>query len=214
MTRVLVYSRTTGYRHDSIPAGVRALEQADGLQVVASEEPSALHSLDAYDVVLFLSATGDVLDDAGRAELRRFVEAGGGFVGVHGASAAETSWDFYAELVGARFLSHPQGCQDAEVRVADASHPSTAGLPDPWRFNDEWYAVSSLRDDLQLLLTVDESTYEPGEFTMPGRHPQAWCRPVGAGRSWYTALGHHAEVWSDPTFLGHVLGGIAWAAGR
>lgn len=213
MTRVLVFTATAAYRHDSIPAAARAVQGLPGVEASHTEDPAALHDLGAVDVVLFLSSSGDVLDETGRSSLRRFVEGGGGFAGVHLAAGTEPSWPWFGELLGARFTAHPEGCQDAHVRVVGPAHPSTAALPDPWAFTDEWYAFGELRDDLTVLLTVDESTYAPAECTMEPVHPQAWCREVGAGRSWFTALGHSEAAWTDDTFLGHVAGGIAYAAG-
>jgi uncharacterized protein len=214
--RVLVYTRTTGYRHDSIPAAVAALRTASApaggaIEVTASEDPQDVARCARFDVVAFVSTTGDVLDAAGRDALRSFVDSGGGFVGVHSAAATEMSWDWYGELLGARFSGHPEGLQNAVAHPS--AHPTTAHLPRPWRFRDEWYAFHDVRDDLEILLEVDESSYAPGTFAMPGRHVQAWCRGVGAGRSWYTGLGHADEAWTDEALVDHVVAGLRWAAG-
>ena len=213
VTRVLVFTRTAGYRHDSIPAAIAALTAAGGLDVTASEDPADVAACARFDVVTFVSTTGDVLGDAARRALRAFVEDGGGFAGVHSAAGTELSWDWYGELLGARFAGHPSGVQPATARVA-ARHPSTAHLPPHWTFTDEWYAFTDVRPASTLLLDVDEASYAPGDFTMPAPHAQAWCREVGAGRSWYTALGHEGQAWSDEHFLTHVREGISWAAGR
>ncbi|GAA4974818.1 ThuA domain-containing protein [Actinoplanes utahensis] len=210
--RVLVFTRTTGYRHDSIPDAVAALDGGELPRVTVSEDPADVAACGRYDVVAFVSTTGDVLDARGRDALRSFVEGGGGFTGVHSAAATESSWDWYADLLGARFAGHPEGVQKATVRVDDG-HPSTAHLPSSWVFADEWYAFSDVRPGSTLLLDVDESTYRPAGYAMPDPHPQAWCRSVGAGRSWYTALGHSAAAWSDGRFRTHVANGIRWAAG-
>ncbi|MFF5084602.1 ThuA domain-containing protein [Actinoplanes sp. NPDC000266] len=203
MTRMLVFTRTAGYRHESLPAAVAAVSAFPGVRVVHSEDPVALHVLSGFDVVMFLSTTEDVLDPRGRSALRSFVLDGGGFVGVHSAAGTELSDPWYGELLGARFLGHPDGVQQATLFDPEGV---------PWKFTDEWYGFGEVREDLEILLTVDEETYEPGVYAMTGPHPQAWRRRVGEGRSWYTALGHTSEAWSDPAFLGHVRGGVAYAA--
>jgi len=199
----LIFTRTTGYRHESIPAAVAALA---GPGVRHTEDPAGLHDLGGVDVVVFLSTTGDVLDPAGRAALRAHVLGGGGFAGVHSAAGTELSDPWYGELLGGRFRGHPQGVQPATLTVLPGGTR--------WDFTDEWYAFDELRDDLEVLLTVDEDTYQAGDFSMPAPHPQAWRRRVGAGRSWFTALGHSEAAWSDPVFLAHVRAGLAYAAGR
>ncbi|MEV0902143.1 ThuA domain-containing protein [Actinoplanes sp. NPDC049802] len=211
--RVLVFTRTTGYRHDSIPAAVAALTGRDDLRVTASEDPADVAACDRYDAVAFVSTSGDVLGGQARDALRAFVEAGRGFAGVHAAADTELSWDWYPDLLGARFAGHPEGVQAATVHVT-TGHPSTAHLPPAWRFTDEWYAFTDVRPGSSPLLDVDESTYAAAEFGMPRPHPQAWFRRVGAGRSWYTGLGHRTEAWSDGLFLDHVAAGLRWAAGQ
>ncbi|MFD0777031.1 ThuA domain-containing protein, partial [Streptomonospora algeriensis] len=152
-----------------------------------------------------------VLDGAGRAALADYVASGGGFCGVHAASTAEPDWPFYAELVGARFTRHPE-VQQARVRVEDGAHPATAHLGPTWTLTDEWYDFD--RDPrgggARVLLSVEEDTYRGGGMG-PG-HPLAWCRDVGAGRSFYTALGHPSSAYADPEFRTHLLGGIRYAA--
>lgn len=212
VTRALVFTRTTDYRHESIPDSVAALQAVPELDVVHSEDPADVARCEEFDVVVFLSTSGDVLDDASRTALRTYVEGGGGFAGIHCAAVTEASWDFYGDLLGARFAGHPEGCQPAQVVVVDGEHPSTQGLPAVWPFEDEWYSFGLLADGTHVLATVDEGTYDPGEFAMGAGHPQAWAREVGRGRSWFTALGHSSAAWADPVFLGHVVGGITSVA--
>ncbi len=215
--RVLVLSRTLGYRHDSIPDGLVALQalgRDHGFAVDATEDPAAFtrSGLAPYRVVVFLNTTGDVLAGSERDALRGFVQGGGGFVGVHAAADTLYDWPWYGELVGAWFRRHP-AIQQATLRVADAGHPSTRGLPDPWAWRDEWYDFRvDPRPHVHVLLTVDETSYEGGG--MGADHPVAWCHELDGGRSWYTALGHVREAYADPRFLGHLLGGIRYAAGR
>jgi uncharacterized protein len=211
--RLLVYSRTTGYRHDSIPAGVDALrllgEQA-GYAVDATEDPAAftLAGLSQYAVIVFLSTSGDVLDDAGKDALAGYMAAGGAWFGIHGASTTEYGWPFFGGLAGAWFDKHPE-IQTATVTVEDPDHPATAQLPTAWAWSDEWYDFrSNPRPHVRVLLTVDEATYEGG--AMGADHPIAWCQDYGGGRSFYTALGHAPETYSDPVFLSHLAGALDW----
>ncbi len=212
MSALLVFSKTTDYRHESIPAGVAAVAKigADlGLAVDTTEDAGVFdrEKLARYAAVVFLSTSGTVFEnDEQRAALESFVRGGGGFVGIHAASTTEYEWPFYGELVGARFASHPP-VQRALVIVEDATHPATAHLPETWPLVDEWYDFTDdPRLRVNVLLSVDESSYDGGGMG-PG-HPIAWHHEVGAGRCFYTALGHPTEAYSDPSFLAHLAGGI------
>ncbi|TLS39692.1 ThuA domain-containing protein [Streptomyces montanus] len=213
--RILVYSRTTDYRHESIPDGiaaVRALGTAHGFEVHATEDPDLFDApLDPYAAVLFLSTSGDVLTPAGREHLAAYVEAGGGFVGVHAAACTEYGWPYYGELLGARFARHPD-YQPGKLLVEDHDHPATRLLPVAWEFTDEWYDFrSNPRGSVRVLASADESSYDGGG--MGDDHPLVWSREQGAGKVFYTALGHASEAYEDPDFRAHLLGGIMWAAG-
>lgn len=214
---MLAFSRTTGFRHDSIPAAIELLRRLGGdagFDVVATEDPSTFtdSGLAPFRVVVFLLTTGTVLDPEQRAAFERFVGRGNGFVGVHSAADTEYGWDWYGQLLGARFKTHP-AVQQATVNVEDPNHPSTARLPRPWVRTDEWYEFRiNPRASVHVLLTVDESTYKGGG--MGADHPIAWCHEFSGGRSWYTALGHSNESYtSDEAFATHLLGGINWASG-
>jgi len=212
--RVLVFTRTLGFRHASIPVAVAALQRAaarQGMAVDHTEDPARFTAsgLRRYRVVVFLSTTGDVLDRDGEAALRGFVEAGGGWVGVHAAADTEDGWPWYETLVGARFARHP-AVQRATVRVVDRDHPATKGLPATWVRTDEWYDFrSNPRDRVHVLATLDESTYRGGG--MGADHPIAWWHGVGRGRAFYTGGGHTAAAWAEPRFLAHVAGALRWA---
>lgn len=208
--RVLVFTRTTDYRHDSIPRAVEAvttLLTADGHEVVHSEDPATHHAdaLAEVGLVVWLSTSGDVLDDDGRRDLAAWLAAGGAWAGIHSATFTEPSWDGFPAIAGARFTDHPE-LQSGVVRVADADHPSTRDLPPAWTHTDEWYNFDRRPQDRTVLLTVDETTYDGG--TMGDPHPVAWHGPYGAGRTWYTSLGHADEAYADPTFLAHLRGGL------
>jgi cytochrome c len=213
---VLVFSRTTAYRHDSIPAGVAAIRRLGdehGFGVDATEDPSAFtaETLARYAAVVWLSTSGDVLDDAQRAAFEGYVAGGGGYVGVHGAADTEYGWPWYGRLLGAYFRDHP-AIQAATIDVADPRDPSTASLPAKWTRTDEWYNFqSNPRPAVRVAATIDESTYDGGG--MGADHPIAWWHDYDGGRAWYTAGGHTDESYSEPLFLAHLLGGIEYAAG-
>ena len=212
---ILVYTRTTAYRHDSIPAGVAAFRELGarhGFSVHATEDPPVFTAerLAACDAVVFLSTSGDVLEPAGRQALRRYVAEGGGFLGIHSAACTEYDWPEYGVLLGARFNGHPE-IQPGLVRVLDRSHPATAHLPELWHRTDEWYDFRDGPAQVRVLATVDERTYRGGH--MGQHHPLVWCREYGAGRTFYTALGHAAESFAEPDLREHLLGALRWAAG-
>jgi cytochrome c len=216
--RVLLFTKTAAFRHDSIPAAVaaiRGLGQANGLTVDATEDAAAFTdtNLARYDAVVFLLTTGDVLDDSQQHAFERYIRRGRGFAGVHSAADTEYGWGWYGGLIGAHFKSHPQ-VQRATVRVVDRRNPSTAGLPRTWMRTDEWYNFArNPRPSVHVLATVDETSYSPGPGAMGADHPIAWWHSYKGGRAWYTAGGHAAAAYAEPLFRRHLLGGIRYAAG-
>ena len=220
--RILVFSRTAGFRHASIEPGIAALGQlADdaGFQLDATEDGDAFNpaNLRRYQAVVFLSTTGDILDEPQQLALSEFIRAGGGFVGVHSASDTEYDWPWYGQLVGAYFDGHPgnPNVRTGRLLVVMPSHPATASLPRTWIRSDEWYDVRDLQDGLSILLEVDELSYKtPEENPLPDPRPIAWFREFDGGRTFYTALGHTVESYADPLFLEHVWGGLTWVLGR
>lgn len=215
--RVLVFSKTAGYRHESIETGIEALRKLGAehdFAVDATEDASVFtpDGLKAYDVVVFLSTTGNILDASQQEAFEGFIRRGGGFVGIHAAADTEYDWPFYGRLVGAYFKNHPHQ-QDADILVQDREHPSTRHLPERWRRFDEWYNYgSNPRENVTVLAVLDESSYRGGN--MGGDHPIIWAHTYEGGRAWYTGLGHTHESYAEPAFLQHVLGGIEWAAGQ
>jgi cytochrome c len=216
--RILVFTKTTGFRHASIPAAVKAIRElgADaGLTVDATEDAGAFtdSNLRRYATVGFVLTTGDVLGPAQQAAFERYIRRGGGFVGVHSASDTEHDWPWYGRLVGAYFRSHP-AIQTATVRIQASRDPSTSGLPKAWSRTDEWYNFRrNPRGSVRVLATLDESTYAPGPGAMGADHPIAWAHAFDGGRAWYTAGGHTEESYSEPVFRRHLIGGIRYAAG-
>lgn len=214
---VLVFTKTTGFRHDSIPVGVEAIRNLgieSGFAVNASEDASFFtpEGLSGYRVIVFLSTTGTLLDDSQKSALQEFIRGGGGFVGIHSATDTEHEWPWYAKLIGTIFRDHP-AIQEAVIHVTDPVHPSTEHLPSRWVRTDEWYNFrSNPRGKVRVLAVIDETTYRGGNHGAD--HPIAWCSEFEGGRSWYTAGGHTSETFSEPEFLQHLRGGIRWAAGE
>ncbi|PGH47768.1 glycosyl hydrolase [Streptomyces sp. Ru87] len=214
--RVLVFSRTAGFRHDSIPEGIAAIEDLgakNGFTVDATEDPTAFRqgNLNQYDAVVFLSTTGDVLDTNQQRAFEHYISQGGGYVGVHAAADTEYDWPFYGGLAGAYFESHPQ-IQPAAIGVEDRAHPATAHLGPVWERTDEWYNYrTNPREHAHVLATLDETSYTGG--SMGEDHPISWCQEYEGGRAFYTGLGHTKESYAEPEFLGHLLGGIRYATG-
>ncbi len=214
---VLLFSKTQAYRHESIPDGIAALQQlavVSSWTLTATEDAAEFTAkLPAADVAVFLSTTGDILDDTEQAAFESFVARGGGFVGIHSATDTEYDWAFYGGLVGAYFREHP-AIQEATVRVEDPADPLLAGIPLAWTRTDEWYAFkNNPRPNVKVLLTLDESTYAPGTATM-GDHPITWSHEYEGGRAFYTALGHTKESYADPLFVQLLGRAIVWAGGR
>ena len=233
--RVLVFSKTTGFRHDSIDEGIaaiRAMGRANEFQVDATEDAGVFRDsvLARYDTVVFLSTTGDPLNNIQQAAFERYIRAGGGFTGIHAAADTEYDWNWYGHLVGGYFLSHPPGTPTATIDVEDRTNRSTAHLPALWERVDEWYNYRSpdfaepnvpdgdyspREGGVHVLASLDELTYEEldGNDPVADDHPIAWCQPYDGGRSWYTGMGHTAASYSEPDFVEHLLGGIEITAG-
>jgi cytochrome c len=216
--RVLVFTKTTGFRHASIPTALRAVHElglGSGLVVDATEDAGAFTpaNLRRYKAVVFLMTTGDVLNGPQQTAFARYIRVGGGFVGVHSAADTEYDWPFYGRLLGARFNNHPQ-IQQATINVTARRDPSTVGLPRRWVRVDEWYNFrANPRPRVRVLATLDEASYSPGQGAMGADHPIAWSHAYQGGRAWYTAGGHTDESYSEPLFRRHLLQGIRYAAG-
>jgi cytochrome c len=220
--RALVFSKVTNYYHESIPAGVAAIRKLGidhGFDVVVSDDSSLFtdERLAAFQVVVFNNTNstpekGALFDEAQRAAFQRYIRAGGGFAGIHSASGTERDWEWYGQLVGAFFRSHPK-VQELTVGVEDRQHPSTRHLPAAWVRTEEPYDfVTNPRRLVHVLASLVPSSYEG--HVMGADHPIAWCHEFEGGRSWYTGLGHASAAFSDePLFLEHLRGGIEWAAG-
>ncbi|HEY8833874.1 MAG TPA: ThuA domain-containing protein [Gemmatimonadaceae bacterium] len=216
--RVLVFSKTAGFRHSSIGVGraaIRKLGQENGFAVDTTEDAGAFTSknLARYRAVVFLNTTGDVLDAAQQDVFERYIQAGGGYVGVHSATDTEYDWPWYGRLAGAWFNGHPgnPNVRKATYRVLDKNHPSTAGFPDTLVREDEFYNFKSIDPTIHVLIEIDEKSYEGG--TNGDHHPMSWYHDFDGGRAWYTNMGHTEATYSEPLFLQHLLGGLRYAMG-
>jgi cytochrome c len=214
--KVLVFSKTGGFRHSSIPVGKQAIiklgEQND-FEVDTTENAEWFNddSLKKYSTVVFLSTTEDVLNHKQEVAFERYIQAGGGFMGIHAATDTEYDWGWYGRMVGGYFSSHP-ATQEAKLNVVDKSHISTKHLPDTWTRKDEWYNFNKLSNDVKVLIKIDEKSYNGG--TNGDNHPMAWYHDYDGGRAFYTELGHTEESFSDSLYLQHVLGGIQYTIGE
>jgi len=213
--KVLVFSATKAFRHASIPFGqaaIRNLGLANGFDVDTTEDATKFNddTLQEYRAVIFLNTTGNVLDNHEEIAFERFIQAGGGFVGIHSATDTEYDWGWYGDLVGAYFVNHPD-IQDADLVVVDSAQPATRFLPPIWHQKNEWYNFRNMSTNVKVLLKIDERTYKGG--TMGTNHPMAWYHDFDGGRAFYTELGHTNQSYSDSLYLKHILGGIVYAIG-
>lgn len=216
--KVLVFSKTEGFRHESIEAGIEAIKKLgaeNDFTVEVTEDATVFNEsfLKDFMAVVFLNTTGNVLDPVQQSQMERFIQAGGGYIGIHSATDTEYGWPWYGKLVGAYFESHPMNpnVQEAKVKVVQPNHAATDSLPESWTVADEWYNYKSLDPTNTILITVDESTYEGG--TNGTNHPIAWYKEYDGGRSFYTGMGHTNEQFYNSKFLSHLLGGIKYAIG-
>jgi type 1 glutamine amidotransferase len=224
--KVLLVTTTRGWHHESVHAGVLAIQQLgvkNFFDVVLFENPDGFTDqyLEQFKAVIFLNTTGDIFDSTQQKVMERFIQSGRGYVGIHSASDTEYDWDWYTKLVGRMFYIHPV-IQTAKINIADTTFPGLQGFTGNKLWTDEWYEFGPEKiTGLHTILTIDESSYNPkvewanrnkkgvgmGKF-----HPISWYHDFDGGRSFYTALGHLPVVYSDPVFLNHLYAGIYWAA--
>lgn len=214
--RILIFTKTAGFRHASIPKGVETVSgllKAENMVPVHTEDAGyfCADSLSAFAAVIFLNTTGNILNDEQKVAFQEFIRSGKGYVGIHAASDTEFEWPWYGELVGGYFTQHP-AIQKAKIDVVDRRHPSTAHLQQVWWHKDEWYDFRDIQPGLNIIMTLDEETYEGG--TMGKFHPIAWFREFDGGRTFYTGLGHTDESYDEVNFQKHIIGGVKYVLGR
>jgi len=215
--KVLIFFKEVGdYHHTSIPAGIKAIiklgeENAFDVDTTTNVENFTDENLKQYSAVIFLNTAGEVLEEDQQAAFQNYIKGGGGFVGIHSATNTGLEWNWYGRLVGAYYKSHPD-VQPAILKIVDPTHLATKDLPLVWKRTDEWYNFSWYNDDIKFLIVIDEGSYGGGRNG--GQHPVSWYHTFDGGRSFYTALGHTEESYTEPLFLKHLLGGIEYAMGR
>lgn len=210
---VLIFSKTKAFRHECIEPGTIALEsyfKGHGINCSHSEDSSVIseEKLKPFDAIIFFQTSGNILDSNQQTALRKFIQSGKGFVGIHSAADTEYDWPWYINMIGAQFSDHPD-IQSATLQRADTSRLVNKYLPTRWTRTDEWYNFKQAPTNIQVLLTIDETTYHGG--AMGTNHPMSWCHEYDGGRAFYTALGHTVESYQDTLFLEHVLQGVKWA---
>lgn len=211
---ILIYSGTTGYRHESIPAGIRAVEaiaRKEGLEVEASEDPNVFSAgnLKRFRAIVLLSCTTDPKNVASewlqgprRDALQQFVHRGGGILAIHAAADSHYHWPWYGKLIGGHFARHPAGTPTGTIRTLVTGQ--TRKRTDEWYYFDDWDPTS------HLLVTLDPTSI--GEVDV-NPNPMTWTRKVDGGRVFYTAMGHTTESYSDPWFLQQLSSGLDWVLG-
>ncbi len=224
---MLVFSRTTGFRHtDAIDAGRTAITQmgaAEDFSVDLTEDATRFTDagLRPFEVIVFLNTDGEgILNAAQRTAFERWMQRGGGLVSIHADANADRNWGWKGDMMGGSwFLNHPAPpvqFQQATVNVVDTAHPATRDLPAPnWVREDEWYNFTAEPENVHVLLKLDENTYDEQDGSAAADdHPISWCSNYDGGRHFYTALGHMGSYWAEPDYRDHILGAIEWASGR
>ncbi|MEY4935378.1 MAG: hypothetical protein RIS64_1737 [Bacteroidota bacterium] len=216
--QILVFSKTEGFRHASIAAGKTALTKMaaeKGFKVQFTEDANLFQeaTLKPFHAVLFLSTTGNVLNPAQQIAFERYIQGGGGYVGIHAATDTEYDWHWYGQLAGAYFLDHPNpdNVQKGKFNVVEKNHWATQGMPDSFEKTDEFYSFKNISPKINVVLKIDEASYRGGKNG--ANHPMSWYQAFDGGRSFYTAMGHTDETFAEPLFLNHLYAGIRYAAG-
>ena len=222
--KVLAYTRNfvtngKGFVHDNIASNVAMLKElgkANGFDVDVSDDPAVYTdaTLKQYKAIIFANANNEAFaTDEQREAFKRYIHNGGGFVGIHSASGSERKWPWFWALLGGTFKRHA-AMQPFTVRVVDHQHPATASLPETLKWKDEFYYLGEQPKDLHVLLVGELAGLKDKGKPAGETWPLAWYHEFEGGRSFYTALGHKKEHYSDPNFKNHILGGILWVMGQ
>jgi len=209
---VLVITETNGWVHDSIDSGlilIKNIGDRNKFNVYYSDDSSVITDNNLKDIktIIFLNTTQEILTDDEQKVMENFIKSGKGFVGVHAAADTEYDWQWYGKLVGAYFRSHPD-VMNAKIFTVD--HSITDHLDYEWEIEDEWYNFDYTNNNINILLNLDEKSYEGGEH--PDYHPITWFHEYDGGRSFYTGLGHTKEVYLDERFIKLLEKGILYVS--
>ena len=213
---VLVFSKTECFRHKSIETGVKTIQDLGmehDFKVTHTEDADMFSKVDLeqFHLIIFLNTTGDVLNSEQETAFKNYINNGGSFMGIHSATDTEFDWEWYGKLVGAYFLNHPKQAE-ATMNIIDGNHLSTKHLLKEWVRFDEWYNFKNISENINVLLRLDESSYEGGEHG--DFHPIAWYQEFDGGKMFYTGMGHTEESYAEPEFRQHLLGGILYCLER
>lgn len=207
--KVIVFSKTNGFRHESIEVGCASIQKLgkenNFIVDVTENSEELIANLKKYQAVIFLNTTQDIFNKKEQDEFQKYIENGGGFVGIHSATDTEYDWPWYGNMVGAYFVNHPKP-QMATIHIKNQNHQATSFLGDTWEKFDEWYNFKEINPNIRILMVLDESTYEGGKNGI--KHPICWTQQIKKGKMFYTGLGHTSESYSNEKFLKHILGGI------
>jgi hypothetical protein len=221
---VLVFSKTMGFRHTSIPSGIKAittLAQQKGWLVTATEDATLLTDefLARFDVCVFLNTTMNVFDEAQEVAFTKFIHNGKGFVGIHAAADCEYDWKWYGELNGAFFKTHPP-YQLATVKIENTNHPAMKPFVGMTTFTieDECYTFKeNPRGKVTVLATLDESSIKKlpkDDLWRMGDHPIIWYHEFEGSRAFYTGFGHGDTSFENEKIQQHLYYAIEWAGKR
>ena len=212
---VLVFTKTNGFVHKkAIEAGINLIpkigkEKKFNVYHTNNSKHINKENIIKYKSVIFLNTTLDVLNNEEQNVFKKYIQDGGGFVGVHSAADTEYDWEWYGKLVGAYFKSHPK-VQKAKIQTIKKKHISTSHLKNEWEIEDEWYNYNNINPNIIVLLNLDETSYKGGENGE--NHPITWYHDYDGGKSFYTGLGHTPKVYSDERFIKLLTGGILYAS--
>jgi uncharacterized protein len=224
--RVLVYQKNgKGFVHDNLNASAAAIQELGGengfgVDVRTNPAVFADEALKKYQALIFANSNNEAFEnDRQRAAFSRYIQRGGGFMGIHSSTGSERQWSYFQQVQGAKFFRHSP-LQKFTINVLEPNHPATAHLGKTWAWTDECYFFTNLNPGIKVLLAADITTLkDPKLATAPGQtsdgvFPLAWTQELGGGRQFYTSLGHEIEHYADPVFRKHLLGGILWVLGE
>ena len=221
--KVLVFHLATGYRHNSIDAGLpalKALGEREKFRVETSDDPNIFNTeaLKSFKAIVFLNTTtqpkkpeSEWLTGDRQTALQGFVRRGGGVVGIHAAADSHYGWAWYGRLMGARFTKHPAGTPMGSLTVVDRKHQTTVGMPPSFQRKDEWYYFDDYDPTVRVLVTLDPASINQRDANP---NPISWVKEFEGGRVFYTAMGHTPESFSDPLVMKHIAAGLKWTMHR
>jgi len=229
--KVLVYTKNgKGYVHDNIPYAVNCIQNLGkqyGFAVDSSGDPSVMteNNLMQYSLLIFTSTNNDVFDtDDERLAFRHYIEAGGGFVGIHSVTGTERNWKWFKMMLGGTFAWHAK-FQKFTIKVIDPSHPSVQGLPKEWVKEDECYFAKELYPGPKAIMAHDITSLNTSDTAQKNLiiknaggyadlYPAVWSYDFDGGHTWCTVLGHDKKDYSDPVFMKHIFQGIRYVASQ